>query len=226
MIDKIVIAVEKSTNRKTGEVSAVYAPLKTCSDSCPFKRDGCYAKYGPCGIKVNRLDAAAERATIVEIARAEAKAIRGLTGERPLRLHVSGDCRTNETARIVSAACDEYASRHNQTVWSYTHSWKDVEKDSWGGISIWASCETAYEVAEARQRGYPAIMIYSDAFERKGFRIVPCKAQIISGMVCTECKLCFRSYSAFRHRRVIGFQPHGPKTMVNNIIFRKNQLRR
>jgi hypothetical protein len=36
-----------------------------------------------------------------QIARAEAKGIRSLTGRFPLRLHVVGDCRTNFTAKVV-----------------------------------------------------------------------------------------------------------------------------
>jgi hypothetical protein len=45
------------------------------------------------------------------VASAEAKAIDGLAGDRLLRLHVVGHCRTNAAARIVGAATDRYARR-------------------------------------------------------------------------------------------------------------------
>jgi len=46
MCEKVVIAVEKSQNSKTGEVAVTYAPIHSCPKTCPFLDSGCYAQYG------------------------------------------------------------------------------------------------------------------------------------------------------------------------------------
>lgn len=37
----------RSGNKKTGRIPVSISPRSTCPDSCPFKQNGCYAKYGP-----------------------------------------------------------------------------------------------------------------------------------------------------------------------------------
>lgn len=37
----------KSTNKKTGPIAVVTSSHDTCPDTCPFKRNGCYADGGP-----------------------------------------------------------------------------------------------------------------------------------------------------------------------------------
>jgi hypothetical protein len=38
---------KKSKNKKTGNIAVLTTSKNTCSDNCPFKCGGCYAKYGP-----------------------------------------------------------------------------------------------------------------------------------------------------------------------------------
>src|SRR5262245_8197094 len=96
---KIATATEISDNAKTGRVSATYAAQASCPTTCPFLRNGCYAELGAsfAGFTTNRLNkaAAADGARALEVAKAEAAAIATLSGKRPLRLHVVGDCRTD-----------------------------------------------------------------------------------------------------------------------------------
>jgi hypothetical protein len=39
--------VKKSTNKKTGPIAVLTSSFYTCPDTCPFKRNGCYADGGP-----------------------------------------------------------------------------------------------------------------------------------------------------------------------------------
>ena len=57
---KAVITVEKSNNKKTGIVSATYAPIFTCPTTCPFLNSGCYAQSGPTALHLNRINKAAD----------------------------------------------------------------------------------------------------------------------------------------------------------------------
>src|SRR2546421_8042285 len=106
------IAVETSTNAKLGPVSATYASQASCPRSCPWFGRGCYAESGLTGHTTRRLNRSALRGAL-RIARAEARAIDALTGDRLLRLHVVGDARTDAAARELGAAARRYNARGN-----------------------------------------------------------------------------------------------------------------
>ena len=181
------IAVETSTNAKLGPVSATYASQASCPRSCPWMGQGCYAEHGLVGYQTRRLNRSALRGAL-RIAEAEARAIDTLTGDRLLRLHVVGDARTDAAARELGAAADRYTRRGNaprrgRKVWTYTHSWRDVARESWGeSVSVLASVETVRDAQEAMAAGYAAAVVVA-AFEREGaYRIdgvtvVPCPQQ-------------------------------------------------
>src|SRR5262245_60081431 len=147
-------AVERSGDSKLGKglCSATWVTQYSCNPLCKFNGwsgngGGCYTNVGPASWTQNRLNNAA--AAVVDtlspetIAEAEAIDIAKLTGRRPLRVHASGDCDNDNAARIVAAAAADYQAKHGAPVWSYTHSWEHVARESWGVIAIQASCETA-----------------------------------------------------------------------------------
>ena len=130
----------------------------------PVEECGCYAQNGPLGWMVGRMDkhVKANDISVEQIARDEAAAIDGLWSGLPLRLHVAGDCRTDETAQIVSAAAERYSKRNRQGSWTYTHAWRAVERASWGAVSVLASCETPDQAVEASEQGYAAALVVSE----------------------------------------------------------------
>src|SRR5262245_10707174 len=100
--------VAASANRKLGgtrgaPVAATYVPVGPTCPPCPFLDDGCYAQNLRPWIVPRYAD------TPEAHARAEAAGIRALPPDgRPLRLHVSGDARTNKAARILGAAVNAW----------------------------------------------------------------------------------------------------------------------
>jgi len=213
--NKIATAVEKSKNAKVGTVSATYASLHSCPATCPFKDKGCYAQSGNVFFTVKKLDKCAEdtcQTSPEAIATFEALQIEKLSGKLPLRLHVSGDCTTDASARIVSKACREYAKKHGQPVWTYTHAWRTVSRESWGEVSVYASCETVEQCKEAIDRGYAASMVAKEQLNCSekidGLKLTPCKEQA-KGTPCVDCKLCFKDKNK---NRVIVFGAHGAGT--------------
>jgi len=210
------IAVERSGDSKLGKnrVSATYASQETCAPSCPFLKNGCYAETGR--INMVRIALAAYGGVTPEEAAAqEAAEIRQLSGRFPLRLHVVGDCTTNTAAHILADAAAEYTAKHNQPVWTYTHAWRDVDRDAWGSISVLASCETPDDLRLARQRGYAPVMVREiesrKAFDLgDGMRGVPCPQQWQPGQVsCESCRLCMRDQKLYKRGDVIVMKPHG-----------------
>ena len=216
-----VIAVENSGNSKLGVLSATYASQASCPASCPLRGSGCYAEGGLMAIHTRRVNKA--ESTSIEVARDEATAIDSLTGKRPLRLHVVGDCPTDNAARLVSQAGERYQSRHGQPVWTYTHAWRDVDQGSWGGVSVLASCETPQEVKRATAKGYATAMIVQGhespkAYTHNGVKAIPCQAQT-RGATCNECKLCWRDNNLRKGGYTITFATHGTrKNIINRML--------
>jgi hypothetical protein len=212
------IAVETSTNAKLGPVSATYASQSSCPRSCPWFGNGCYAERGLVGYQTRRLNRSALRGAL-RIAEAEARAIDTLTGDRLLRLHVVGDARTDAAARELGAAADRYSRRGNaprrgKKVWTYTHAWRSVTRESWGdAVSVLASVETVRDARTPMAAGYAAAVVVA-AFEREGaYRIdgvtvVPCPQQT-RGVTCRDCGLCRDDERLRAAGLVIAFQAHG-----------------
>jgi len=228
---KLVIAVEKSSNGKTGVVSSTYAPIQSCPNTCPFLDKGCYAQSGPTGIHLRRINKEAKdscREAPEVIAKEEARAIKGLTGKNPLRLHVVGDCKTVESAELLREASKEYTDKHKQPVWTYTHAWREIPRDAWGGISVLASCETEEDCISAMDKGYAASIIKETKFDdrsiKDNYELVPCK-EITKGIKCDKCRLCFDDKRLLENKRVIVFFPHGTgmKTVSKTLKEKNNE---
>jgi hypothetical protein len=215
--------VETSMNTKLGPISATYSSQASCPRSCPWYRDNpdeapCYANHGRSVYTTRRLNRSQER-NAYRIALAEAKAIDGLTGDRLLRLHVVGDCRTNASARVLGAAARRYSARGNhprsgRKVWTYTHAWRDVERSSWtDSVSVLASVERIHDAREAMKRGYAAAIVVGEfqqeqAYPVEGLTVIPCPNQT-KGITCRECGLCRNDQRLRKGGLVIAFQAHG-----------------
>jgi hypothetical protein len=100
-------------------------------------------------------------------------------------------------------------------VWTYTHSWRNVNRASWGRVSVLASVENRADAALAAGRGYAVAMVVAEhASDRAevidGARVIPCTEQA-RGVTCVECRLCFDDGS-LRDREtpaIIAFAVHG-----------------
>lgn len=219
----LATATNVSQNEKIGEAGATCAAQGSCPGSCPFKDGGgCYAESGRLGQFVTRelnLSAEVLVADALAIAEAEAHAIDALTItlDRPLRLHTVGDCASDETARLVAQAAARYMARGGGQVWTYTHAWAQVKRESWGDVAVLASCETTEQIFWARQAGYATSVVVEEfpsprryvlKGEPLGQDVIPCPAQT-KGIVCTDCKLCFDATRLRRQGLTIGFALHG-----------------
>lgn len=218
-----VTAVEISGNSKTGKLSATYSSQITCPDSCPHKGTSCYAESGLTGFTTRRINRNAsehldgrtpdfwDRQALAIL---EAELIDQLETGLPLRVHVVGDCSSNDAAKTVGAAMVRYAKRHDTQAYTYTHAWRYVNRSSWMGASVLASVESTSQIDEAWDRGYAAAIIvarhYSDkAYYLKGKLIIPCPAQTRDDVTCKSCKLCMDSQKLFDRKATIAFAPEG-----------------
>jgi hypothetical protein len=230
----LVIATSKSQNGKLGNAATTYAAQASCPTSCPFMNGGgCYAEDGNVGFATIRLNKAAAAAFSgpLEVAEAEAAKIDTLNAAagRPLRLHTVGDCSTDEAALLVSAASERYTARGGGPVWTYTHAWRDVRRESWGKVSVFASCETAEDVRQAKARGYQTSIVVEKFTNNKrhvldaragdaaGVDVLPCPQQTAAGVTCSSCKRCFDDQNiATLGGYSIAFEVHGSPATVRH----------
>lgn len=167
-----------------------------------------------------------------KLAKAEAAAIAKLTGKRKLRVHVVGDCASNETAAIVGRSMVLYERKRGKVAWTYTHAWREILRAAWQGARVLASCEKPSEVREAWARGYAAALVVpphptNKVYEYHGLKIVPCPAQfrynaegkLVTNwrdgdrrVTCEHCTLCQRPDELLARGLTIGFQPDGNTT--------------
>lgn len=207
---------------RRGICASLALPIKqTCSPACPVK-DECYAKGGRVAMKVRRLEVASEDLTPLQIARAAVCEIVDATAQhwaegRPLRLFESGDARTTAAAKEIAGAGRLWLRRGGIAVWGYTHSWRNVPRSAWSGISMFASVESVRGAHEAIERGYTPAMVVDEfpthrAFEAGGISFIPCPAQTTNGEIpCVRCRLCFDDQARAATGTAIAFAAHGQK---------------
>lgn len=216
-----VTFVQVSQNAKIGLSSATYASQVTCPSSCPFRGNGCYAESGHVGIVTHRLNkcAVSEGYSAEDVTLMEADLVRKYARKNalPLRLHVVGDTPTTESAKALGEACDHYMDVGKAPVWTYTHNWRDIPRESFGRMSVLASCETMQDAKTAYESGYAAAVVveshptdgraYVDEFT--GLRVIPCPQQTREGVTCVDCGLCLNDKNLRKVQGVVAFAAHG-----------------
>lgn len=215
--ERIAHVVQWSANEKIGKVSTTYLATVSCVD-CPLKGNGCYAEHGMVAIWKRKLDAAvrARKASPVRQAQAEAAGIDALKARgQGLRLHTSGDCPTEEAARIVADAAERFMQRGGGKAWTYTHAWRRVARKAWGKVSILASVETLADARRAIKRGWAPARVVSGfphgdkAWIDGGVRWIPCPAQTRDNVTCESCRLCWDDAKLRSIGAGVAFDAHG-----------------
>lgn len=182
MIRKLTIT-PVSGNRKTGKIAVTGRDRTTCPTTCTFYESGCYTK--------GRIDAYYARSqedwTVDEMVDrlAQAKSDR-------LRDRVDGDVLTDGEIDRDYLQAVTYAAKVNgfRWIWGYTHVKAVTQDDVPDGYVMNASCETPRHVADAIDRGLPAVMA-SDTVKH-GDRIhdrpvVQCPATRSEAINCGNC---------------------------------------
>ena len=224
-------AVEASENGKLGfkTLSTTYAAPASCPASCPFlKSHACYGEYGPIAWQWTRVCGPIKKRTLanrLKIAQIEARKIIGLSGTKHLRVHTLGDCATNQTAKIIAKAVEIYMARHGMKAFTYTHAWRDVDRASWGKVSVIASCELAKDVPLAKARGYATALVIPEHLtdkrhDHQGLSLLPCPQQTGRSASCKKCLLCLNSERLRRLDITIAFAVHGPSLRAKALLGR------
>jgi hypothetical protein len=225
---KLATVAPKSENSKTGLMAATYTGYQTCPPTCKLKpvvhEDGTFDK-SPCyacdhfvGMTMKRLTKASVNASPIQIQTQECNAIKKLSGELILRLKVGGDTPNGEYAEGLRDACEVYTAKHGMPAYGYTHNWANIERSSFGQISMLASCDSISDIPVAKSRGYATATLVSEfpngakTFTIAGEMLIPCPNQVNEKIQCVDCKLCTRDYVLRKKDLTVAFRAHGRKS--------------
>lgn len=214
----------------------------TCSAACPFKGSGCFAEAGFTRFTARKLDEAARGLTVEQVIAEEVRLIDGAfdagrvpqdgaRGGRDLRLHVGGDVGSALGTQLLAGAAVRWRDRGGGAVWSFTHTWREMPRETWGSISVLASVEQPEDIQNARVAGYAAAIVVDEFPSDKAFflpgsntRIVPCPAET-RGKTCVECRLCLDADKLASRNVAIAFEAHGPMARrVREALVRRRGL--
>lgn len=217
------IYVTNSSNSKISsnkDVDATYVTLCSCSNKCPLKNKGCYAQNSYINFIVTKLNNQSYYLDPISIAKIEASVIDSsyngkIIPNKALRLHVSGDSKTIKGSKIINDAVKRWKLRGGKVVWSYTHSWRNVERDIWNDVSMIASIDKIEQYKKARDQGYSSALIIKEHLNKKphfingsSIKWIPCLAQI-QDTTCIKCGLCLDEKTLFNKNLGILFAAHG-----------------
>lgn len=203
----------QSGNAKTGPVAVTTSSRATCSPSCPFLLNGCYADGGPLRFhwdKVSRGERGKPwREHLADLA--------ALPAGSKLRLNQAGDLPATDgkISRLYARALAA-AVRHLKA-WTYSHhkltpsNLQILRFLNGQGLTVNCSTESESAADAAVAAGLPAVLTVDSEESRAqwstaaGNRVIVCPAQQRDGVTCSDCMLCHK-----RGRRVVvAFLAHG-----------------
>lgn len=202
--------VPASGNSKTGIMAVTYRMVGsegsgTCSDKCPFLGNGCYAQSGNVNIWQKRSEYSESDGLLLY------RFVQSLPTGYMLRHHVSGDVLFNNAVDwdYIQWMNKAALSRPDISQFTYTHAWKEIGSNPFKGVVMNASCETIEQVKEAKELGYPVVMVVDSEDKRvswreQGLRFRTCPQQLQS-ITCGTCKLCAKE----DREQVVVFRAHG-----------------
>ena len=215
-----MLALRCGSEKLTGCSATYLNRAATCPASCPLNGPmgsaPCYASrmyYVPNVIRVTENPLGLEPGMALVAAYQEANLIRAAImraeDTRPLRLRVSGDSVDERSASIAARA----AAPWREPVWTFTHSWRVIDRSAWGRIQVLGSIERPEDGRSALRRRYaPALVVAEHASAKAhtshGVKWIPCPSQT-RGVPCAECRLCLDADSLVARSAGIAFAAHG-----------------
>jgi hypothetical protein len=208
----------RSTNRKSGPIPVSTSSETTCPDACPFKRNGCYAEYGPIGIHWRKVTEGSKGLQWTEFLRA----IEDLYPTQIWRHNQAGDLAgVGDAIDPVALMELSYANRGKRG-FTYTHkpmgsrvNRTAVKAANALGFTVNLSANSARHADELAGLGIaPVVCVLPADVDGKetpvvetpeGRKVAVCPATYRPDVTCQTCGLCQR-----RDRKVIvGFPAHG-----------------
>lgn len=218
----------KSSNAKTGPIPVSTTSSDSCSPTCPFDGDGCYAQAGPLALHWAAVDRG-ERGMSWD---AFCEAVEAFPEGQLWRHNQAGDLPHKNGVidkRLVTQLAVANMERRGFT---YTHHDMSIDKNlrlAWLcnelGFTVNLSADSLVHADSLAYTRLPVVTVLPEDQKENlrtpaGRQVVVCPAVLRDDTSCATCQLCYR-----RDREVIvGFPAHGSgKKRVVRIFNSKNQ---
>jgi len=213
-----------SNNIKTGKIPVTTTSADSCSDTCNFKKKGCYGDNGPLGMhwrKVTNGERGLSYADFIAV-------IKALPLFQAWRHNQAGDLVTTAPGNgIIDRPKLKALSSANRGKrgWTYCHHPTDnvdnftalVEANN-AGFTINQSCDTIGQAVKAFANGLPTVvtlpMSAPNVQTVGGLDIVACPAETKKKVNCASCLMCQKQ----KRKYIIGFRAHGTKKKQVDLI--------
>ena len=205
---------QHSSNGKTGPIPVSTSSRPTCSPSCVFAGNGCYAEAGPLALHWQKVTSGARGVTAAEFCRL----IAALLPNQLWRHNQAGDL--PHTLGRISRRFLRQLVAANRGRRGYTYSHHDLRLGENLGLLRWAnrqgftvnaSTETETAADSAIAAGLPAVLAVQSTEQRKAWRtpggnvVTVCPAQRFNFVKCSTCELCHKRPP----RLIVAFLAHG-----------------
>ena len=212
--------VLKSRNKKTGPIPVTTTERKSCPDSCPLKKNGCYADGGPLAFRWN------EVSTMGKPWKELCNDIAGLRPGQLWRHNQSGDLPHKNGVIDLKAVKSLVKANKGRRGFTYTHhdmkisaNRKAVKHCNENGFTVNLSANNLSEADALDKLGIGPIAVLlsensTDSVTPGGVPIVLCPVTTGRTESCESCRgLCAR-----KRKTIVGFRAHGNTKRRANII--------
>lgn len=203
-----------SSNAKTGKMPVSGSASSTCPSACPFKKQGCYAKYGPISWFWNKVNAGKVGISWDDFL----NKIRALKDGTVWRHNQFGDLAGEDNAIDLAKLDELVEANRGRKGYSYTHkpvldnaaNAAAIAKANANGFTINLSGNNLdnADALKALNIAPVATIVPLDSpqsfFTKAGNKVVVCPAQTRDNVTCLSCQLCAKQRSV-----IVGFKAHG-----------------
>lgn len=219
----MILFTAESKNIKTGPIPVSGSSSATCPSVCPFKKQGCYAKYGPISWHWQRVT----EGKIGIVWKDFLNKVKALANNTLWRHNQFGDLAGIGNKINVKQLGELVEANKGKRGFTYTH--KPVIREA--GVSILTLYTNRAAIRLANKNGFtvnlsgnnlahadklkalkigPVVSVVSDdtpntSYTPAGHKVIVCPAQQRDDVTCSTCKLC----SVASRSVIIGFKPHG-----------------
>lgn len=201
----------KSGNAKTGPIPVSTSSRDTCPDSCPLKRNGCYADGGPLAMHWSKVTDGRRGTSYLSFL----DKIAALPEGQLWRHNQAGDLPGVGNDIDYGMLAQLAIANRGRQGFTYTHktgserNLRACRDANVAGFTVNLSANSVEHADTLYGKGSPVATIATrtDKTYRtpKGRKVVTCPATIRDGITCADCKLCARSDRDF----IIAFPVHG-----------------
>jgi hypothetical protein len=204
----------KSNNRKVGAIPVSTTSADTCPDSCPFKKNGCYADGGPLAMHWAKVTKR-QRGDTFQVFLGK---ISALPDGQLWRHNQAGDLPGHNGKLDADACVDLCLANAGKRGWTYTH--YDVLDNDYNanvvkhmvmnGFVVNLSGNSLAHADKLADLGIAPVttVLPSDQMTNTvtpaGRKVVVCPAVTRDDVSCADCQLCARLRDV-----IVGFPAHG-----------------